>query len=91
MRKVTIRRLNSAGKTTGRPLIVYRPRAATVKTARNNNPLLKGRSETDISIMLNYVLSSLRPAAPIISVLVFSTAPRCVLTSNTDRRGTECY
>lgn len=52
MRKVTIRRLNSAGKTTGRPLIVYRPRAATVKTARNNNPLLKGKSETDISIML---------------------------------------
>lgn len=52
MRKVTIRRLNSAGKTTGRPLIVYRPRAVTVKTARNNNPLLKGRSETDISIML---------------------------------------
>lgn len=52
MRKVTIRRLNSAGKTTGRPLIVYRPRAATVKTARLHNPLLKGRSETDISIML---------------------------------------
>ena len=27
MRKVTIRRLNSSGKITGRPLIVYRPRA----------------------------------------------------------------